>query len=231
MKIRSMLAGGTVLAGLLVSVATQAAVLTGSAAAWITAVGGNYTNTTNTGIPDGNTITSVLLADGTTLGLANSNDLLLHAGQPDYIFNLTDGYTGDVVDTNTTNTETISIPGGMSALGMEILPDIPFVSDSNITETITATLSDGTSQQFVDTYDYSGGILVGGTEQTQFVGFYGGGETSMTITMTDGLPINPQTNQQAFGFGNFVDVPEPMSLSLLLSGLVGLPFARARARS
>jgi hypothetical protein len=230
MKIRSMLAGGAVFAGLLVSTATQAETLTGSEAAWIAGVGGNYSETTNTGIPEfTNPVSSVPLADGTILGLAGSDDLLLHAGQPDWLFNLSSGYTGDIIDT-TTNSETISIPGDVSALGMAILPDIPPISDSDVTESIVVTLSDGSTQTFTDTYDYSGGDLVGGTEQTQFVGFFGGNSTSMTITMTDGTPINTVTNPQDFAIGDFVDVPEPMSLSILFSGLVGLRLVRRRAR-
>ena len=174
---------------------TQAATLTDNEASWIAAVGGNY-DLSNSTLPDASPVTSVPLNDGVTLGLAGAADSIFVAGF-DWI-NWANGYAGDVVDT-TTNSETLSFPGAVSALGVELSPDIPLISDTNVPETFTVTLSDGITQQFSDTYDYTNGFLAGGAEPSQFVGFYdGGGITSMTISVTDGLPINPQTNQQAF---------------------------------
>lgn len=70
------------------------------------------------------------------------------------------------------------------------------------------TLSDGTTTTISGTYP--AGV-------TQFVGFYGAGVDSMTISTA---------NAADFAFGNIVDAPEPLSLSLLVVGLAGLGVAR-----
>jgi len=58
-----------------------------------------------------------------------------------------------------------------------------------------------------------GGNFNTGTTTPGFFGFYGGGVSSLTITTSD---------PNGFAFGNFVDVPEPASLVLLLAGLVAM---------
>jgi hypothetical protein len=190
--------------------ASGAATLTGSFATWVANVPASYHTTANTGLPLYSTVTTIPLSGGSTLLVAGTADTLLQplSGWGPW----SGGYTGDIVD-STTNSETISF-SGLSALGMELSPDLPL--NGTDPETFTVTLSDGIST--ILSGDYPPGV-------TQFVGFYGGSDiTSMTITAT---------NAPDFAFGNFVDVnvPEPMSAAVLGVGLMGVAMRRRHGRS
>nr|WP_294514778.1 PEP-CTERM sorting domain-containing protein [uncultured Rhodopila sp.] len=140
--------------------------------------------------------------DGGTLSLSGTADTLL---QPLSGWGPWSGsYAGDIIDT-TTHSETISF-SGLNALGLDLSPDVAFFGP--YAETFTVTLSDGTTTTISGTYP--AGV-------TQFVGFYGSGVISITISTA---------NAADFAFGNIVDAPEPLSLSLLVAGLAGLGVAR-----
>jgi hypothetical protein len=204
MKMSCLFASGLAAGCLIMSAASQAATITGSYATW-QANAGAYATTSSTGLGDGySPVTSFPLSNGVTLSFVGSADQVYVSGIDWAPF--ADGYTGDVVD-STTNTDTISFASSVSALGFEVSPDLGLF---NSADTITATLSDGTTTQFSGSYP-------SGT--TQFVGFYGGGITSVTISTL---------NAPDFAVGNFVDVPEPMSVTLLGVGIAGLAVIRRR---
>ena len=208
MKLRCLLAGVAIAAGVVSVTPSQAATITDSFATWAAAVG-QYDSTSSTGLAlYTSPVTSVSLSDGTTLSLAGSADTVL---QPLNGWGPWSGtYAGDIIDT-TTNTETITFGSSVSALGMDLSPDLGLFSGYG--DSFTVTLSNGATAQFSGTY-------TPGT--TQFVGFYGdGGITSITIS---------SLNAPDFAFGNFVDVPEPVSLTILLSGLCGIGVTRLRRR-
>ena len=208
MKVRCLLAGVVIAAGVVSVTPSQASTLTGSFATWAAAVG-QYDSTSSTGLPlYTSPVTSFSLSDGTILSLAGSADTVL---QPLNGWGPWSGtYAGDIIDT-TTNTETITFASSVSALGMDLSPDLGLFS--GYADSFTVTLSDGTTAQYSGTY-------TPGT--TQFVGFYGAGDiTSITISTL---------NAPDFAFGNFVDVPEPVSLATLLSGLCGIGVTRLRRR-
>jgi hypothetical protein len=201
MRFRAVLAGSALAAAIFAPAAPQAATITTDFSTWAAAVG-DYTVTSSTGIAPYSTVTTIPLSDGQTLAVAGADDTLYQAYTS--WLGWSGGYTGDVIDT-TTNSETISF-SGPSALGMELSPDLGFFGP--FAETFTVTLSDGTTAQVSGSYPP-------GT--TQFVGFYGGGVSSITISAA---------NAPDFAFGNIVDAPEPLSLSLLLVGLSGLGLVR-----
>jgi hypothetical protein len=212
MKTSCLFAAGLVVSCFMVSAAPRAATITGNFAIWA-ANAGAYATTSSTGLGDGySPVTSFPLSDGMVLSFAGADDEVYVSGTSWAPF--ADGYIGDVVD-STTNTETISFASSVSALGFEVSPDLGF--PPNDADTITVTLSDGTTTQF------SGNYPPDPSATTQFVGFYGGGDiTSITISTA---------NAPDFAVGNFVDVPEPVSVTLLGAGLAGLGVARRRAAS
>lgn len=209
MKFNLMLAGGALVAVMTASAVSQAATITGDFSAW-SAAAGAYTTTSATGLADAATVTSFPLADGLVVSFAGSADSVYQTGYgaEDWA-TFSNGYVGDLVD-STTNTDTISFAAKVSAFGFQVSPDLGLFPAS---ETITVTLSDGTNASFTGTY-------ASGTPQ--FVGFTGGyGITSITIaTATAG----------DFAVGGFVDVPEPVSMSILAVGMAGLAFVRRRAQ-
>ena len=208
MRVRCLLAGVVIAAGVVSVTPSQATTLTSSFATWAAAVG-QYDSTSSTGLPlYTSPVASVALSDGTILSLVGSADTVL---QPLNGWGPWSGsYAGDIID-STTNSETISFASSVSALGMELSPDLGLFS--GYADTFIITLSDGATAQYSGTY-------TPGT--TQFFGFYGGGDiTSVTIA---------SQNAPDFAFGNFVDVPEPISLSMMLSGLCGIGVTRLRRR-
>jgi hypothetical protein len=218
MFFRFPLAGAALAACIAVPAASNAATIYSNLSAWAAAVGGGYETTSNTGVGVGNFVTGPIpLSGGQTISVANSGDQVLQPGNG--WGEWSGGYTGDVVDT-ATNSETISFtPGtaGINGLGMDVDPDLPQTvctggGTACMDETFTVTLSDGTTATIP-------GVYPGGT--TQFIGFVGSNITSMTITAT---------NAPDFAFGDIRDVPEPMSMTLLATGLLGLGAVRRRGR-
>jgi len=219
MKLASVFAGAA-LGAVLFSGASQAAVIVTSYATWVADVAGQFASTTSTGQPDlTSPIGSVLLTDGTVLTL--SNGAIDTVVTPATSWSpLANGYTGQLIDTsniaNSSNTETITFgPTPINAFGMIVSPDLPFFGP--YAETFTVTLSDGTSTTISGTYPYGG--VNGDPATTQFIGFVGGGISSITVSTT---------NSPDFAYGNFVDAPEPVSLTLLASGLAFLGVVRRR---
>jgi hypothetical protein len=140
MKFRIWFAGAALAACIAAPIASNATTITGSLAAWEAAVG-SYATTTSTGLPlYTNPVTEIALDDGMQLGFAGADDTVLQPGNGWIPW--TSGYTGDIIDT-TSNTETISFASSLSALGLQISPDLALFGSPP--ETFTVTLSDGTT--------------------------------------------------------------------------------------
>src|ERR1700733_11382016 len=105
---------GTVLAACIVApAAPKAAAVYTDLATWTAAVGGSYESTPDTGIGLFNTVTTIPLSDGQTLGVAGAADTLW---QPLNGWGPWSGtFAGDIVDT-TTNSETISFASGTAGV-------------------------------------------------------------------------------------------------------------------
>jgi hypothetical protein len=116
-------------------------------------------------------------------------------------------YHGIVYDT-VGQTETITLPNMFTAFALEIQPD--GAGPGGFPDVVSVTLSDGQTTQVSQTF------TVG---QTAFVGYYGGRETSMTISVQ---------NANDFAFGDFRAVPEPASMLLLATGLTVMGLIRRR---
>lgn len=199
---------GAALAICAVSVAApKAATLTDVFSTWVANVAGNYSSTPNPALPSPDvnpfyTVSTIPLSDGVTLSVAGTGDTVV---QPPPVgatwgpwIGHNGAFTGLAID-STSNSETISFGRTVTALGFDVSPDFPL--QGPYAESFTVTLSDGTAATYSG--NYPGGA-------TQFVGFYGGGITSITVATA---------NSPDFAFGNFVDVPEPASIALLASGL------------
>ena len=129
--------------------------------------------------------------------------------QNGYPYLLSDGFSGDLFipqDSmgNQISTETL-YTSGAGALGFEV---VPFSSNIGGPFNITVTLGTGQST----TVSLPGADFNTGETAPAFIGYFGGPETSLTITTTD---------PNGLAFGNFYEVPEPASLVLVLAG-VGL---------
>jgi PEP-CTERM motif len=210
MSFRCTFAGAVLSVCIMASAASKAATIYTDLASWTAAVGGVYASTSDTGIALFGTVTKIPLIDGKVLSVAGAADTLLRPLNGWGPWSGT--FAGDIVDT-TTNSETISFASGtagVNGLGFDLAPDVGLFGPFN--ETFTVTLSDGTTTQVSGSYP-------AGT--TQFVGFAGSNITSMTISAT---------NAPDFAFGNFRDVPEPISMAVLASGLAALGAVRQRSR-
>lgn len=187
---------------LAVTSAPHAATITSSLSDWQAAVGAGYTTTTDFGVANNTSTNAVELADGQTLTFGFDTVY----NNPGY-WNL-NGYTGQVIDTGF-GTETIRFGSAVSALGFIIEPG------AEVTTDITVTLSDNTSLT-IPAVDFTT------PGATQFIGFYDGDVSSITLSFSNDEIID-------FAFGDIVDtVPEPMSMALLLSGITGLSLVRRK---
>ena len=194
--------------------------LTSNYAAWQAAAGAHkIVTTSDTGLFDPfalvlPTTTTVSLASGNTIAL--STPAQVTQPQNGFPYLLANGITPDLlipVDAagNQVKVETISLAGGMMAFGFTV---VPFSSNLNGPFTITMQTSDGQTLSV----SLPGGSFNPGTSAPAFLGYYGGAESSVTLTTTDA---------NGFAFGNFTEVsasasvPEPASLAML-AGAVGL---------
>ncbi len=213
MKFGSVLAGAA-LATSLFSGASHAATIVSNFAAWAADVNSQYAETSSTGLPlYTSPVPGFSLPYGTTVSLSNgSGDTVL---QPLNGWGPWSGtYAGDIVDTATqttsSQTETLNFAGTpLYAFGMSVEPNVGLFGPYN--ESFTVTLSDGTTTTI-------NGAYPPGT--SQFIGFVGAGISSITVSAAN----NPD-----FAFGDFVSAPEPMSLTVLASGIGFLGAMRRKA--
>ena len=203
------------------SMEASAATRTISFAAWQAGVAGAAVDSTvGTGIANANPLALTLpttnvvpLADGLTVGLSTLAQVTQPPnGSGGFPYLLPDGSTPDLlipvgISGNQLQSETLTPgTGGISALGFGV---VPFSSSLNGPYTITVQLAGGQTS----TVSLPGANFNTGTTTPGFFGFYGGGVSSLTITTSD---------PNGFAFGNFVDVPEPASLAMLLAGMVAM---------
>ncbi len=165
-------------------------------------------------------VSSVPLSGGGSLAVNQSVQIVqTPAGGGGFPYTLTDGFNGDLlipVDAsgNQLTSETINT-AGLSGLGIEVAP---FSSSLGGPYTITITGSNG---QTLSTAAPGGSFATGATAPV-FLGFFGGGVSTITISTTD---------PNGFAFGNIrtpAPVPEPASLALLAAGTLALYTARRR---
>jgi hypothetical protein len=219
MNIRLALAA-VALAAALPHAADAGPILTTNFSTWAANVGSFHN--TSTGFGDGNTQSTITLSDGAKLFTSNPVTDLQPIGGPspfsgDWATKWDGGsYVGDVFDTDSTGGLTFYTKltlsfNGLSALGMELEPDVPLGGGQ---DHFIVTLSDGTSITTIPT------TFNPGDEASQFIGFYDGdGITSMTIAVA---------SSPDFAIGNIDDVPEPGSMGLLASAFGLLMLIRRR---
>lgn len=186
----------------------RAATLQTSLATFQTTVGASAINTTSVLGNNFDPISAVRLVNGTTIALSGALDVVDQPGFGDLPF--ANGYTGQVVD-STNNTETLTFSTPRTRFGFTVSPDVSFIGPASTSVTFTVTLGDGTTTTLTNSF-------VGGG--TQFFGFTGSPETSLTIT----------SSSPNFAFGQFLTVPEPASVLLLGTALIPLLRRRRTAR-
>ena len=228
---------GLALAGLTAAPA-MATVLTTSQSAFLAGTAGLPVQST-TGFPgfDPNayliaTTTAIPLTGGGSLGLSNAAQVTLGpSGFGVFPYDFADGFTGEIFIPNDANGNDVSseviATGGLSALGFEVAPfgdaaGSPYNGFRGGPYTVTVATNTGLTASVA----LPGGMSDGLT-QSQFFGFYGGGVSSVSVTVTSATPGTSDPN--GLGFGNFVDVPGPASSALLLgAGLTVLSRLRQR---
>jgi hypothetical protein len=211
--IRDICAGAILFAGAATS-AHAGATLTTSFATW-TANAPGYLTTSS----DPNYAGGIFAATTSSIGTSAGGTLTTSPGSDAILQTFTDWgpwtgangapYHGIVYDT-VGQTESITIPFMFTAFSLEIQPDL---SGPGASDVITVTLSDGQTTT-INIDDSVPGA-------TAFVGYYGGRETSMTISVQ---------NASDFAFGDFRIVPEPASIVLFATGLSLMGFLRRRSR-
>lgn len=183
---------------LLSPAAANAVTIQTSLASFTAAVGSSGIRTTSALGALFDPISTVTLVNGVTVRLSGAADVIDQPGVGDAPFS--NGYMGQVVD-STGSTETLTFSRPLTQFGLTLSPDVGLFGPTPVT--ITVTLGDGTTTSLTNSYA-SGG--------TQFIGFSGGAETSITIG----------TSAPDFAFGQFLSVPEPASVLLLGTALIPL---------
>ena len=224
----------TVLASaMLLAAPASATTLVTSLAAFQAGAGGTVSSTPNPGPFDLGQLdlpltSTIKLNSGATLGLSAIAQVT--APQNGFPYLLNSGFGGELFipqdsQGNPVTSETITFGSAVSALGFEIAPfssatAVPFTGFPGGPFNVTITLATGQTS----TVSLPGGNFNTGKTTSRFVGFTGGGVSSVTISTTD---------PNGLAFGNFVDVstsvPEPASAALLLAGIAGLLMRRRSA--
>jgi hypothetical protein len=209
MSFRPLFAGALMLAAAQGS-AHAAATLTTDYNTWVAGAAGYLSTTTDPNYNGTSTTSSIGTTAGGTLTTNPGSDAILTTFTDWGPWTAANGtaYHGIVYATNFVQSETITLPSMFTAFSLEIQPDANFNSPG-FPEIITVTLSDGQSTQISTTFNTIG--------QTAFVGYYGGRETSMTISVA---------NAPDFAFGDFRIVPEPASMLVFATGLTVMGMVR-----
>ena len=222
MKLRSLALGVALAAGSAVCGNSAGAVtLTTSFSGFAAAAGtAPLINTQTTGLFDPfalnlPTTSAIPLADGFTIGLSSAAQVT--QPQNGYPYLLSDGFSGDLFipqDSmgNQISTETL-YTSDAAALGFEV---VPFSSGIGGPYDVTVTLGTGESA----TVSLPGGDFNTGETTPAFFSYFGGPETSLTITTSD---------PNGVAFGNFYEVPEPASVIFVLTGIALAAGLRRRA--
>jgi hypothetical protein len=212
MSFRPLIAG-TLLLAIAQTPAHAAATLTTSYNTWIANAPGFLSTTSDPNYNGSSlfpaTTSSIATSAGGTLTTNPGGDAILNtfADWGPWTGSNGPAYHGIVYDT-VGQSETISLPSTFTAFGVEVQPDGS--GPVGFADVITVTLSDGQTTQVSQTFT---------TGQAAFIGYYGGRETSMTISVQ---------NAGDFAFGDFRVVPEPASMLVFGTGLTVMGLVRRR---